>query len=118
MGSWGCPFWEGDGVLFGPLQGVISDLLPAVLTQRVVRAPRELLVVCYGLGVTVVLDVGLVDRRRHQVVLSTRNEEQGRSVFVPEVHVCVLVAWREVGQHPTPHEAARRGDMVALVDLV
>jgi hypothetical protein len=28
------------------------------------------------------------------------------------------VTWREVGQGPGPHEAARRWDVVAFVDLV
>ena len=113
---------SGDGVghcvLGGPVEGVVGDLLPAVLTQRVVRASRELFVVRNGVGVAVVLDVSLVDRWRHQVVLAARYEQQGRAVFVPEVDVGVLVARREVGQDPAPDEAARCGDMVALVDPV
>ena len=88
------------------------------MPDGVVRAARELLVVCNGLDVAVVLDVRLVDRRRHDVVLAPRYEEQGRAVFVPEVDVGVLVARGEVSEGPSPHEAARSGDMVALVDLV
>ena len=99
----------GDGVLFGPLKRVVSDLLPAVLAQRVVRAAGELLVVCDALGVAVVLGVRLVDRWRHQVVLSTRYEQQGRAVLVPEVDVGVLVAGREVGGGPGPHELPGAG---------
>src|SRR5829696_141262 len=107
-----------DRFLLGPLKGVVSDLLPAILPYRVVRASRELLVVCNGVGVAVVLDVRLVDSWRHDVVLPTRYEQQRRPILVPEVHVGVLVAWREVSEGPSPHEAAWRGDVVALVDLV
>src|ERR671910_2109097 len=39
------------GVLGGPLQSVVGDLLPAVLPDGVMRAPRELPVVGDGLGV-------------------------------------------------------------------
>src|SRR5687768_11559315 len=85
----------GDGVLFGPLKRVVSDLLPAGLAQRVVGAAGELLVVCDALGVAVVLSVRLVDRWRHQVVFSARYEQQRRAVVVPEVDVGVLVAGRE-----------------------
>src|ERR671912_1659667 len=99
-------------VIYGPLERIVGYLLPSVLTHRVVRAARELLVVCNALDVAVVLGVRLVDRWRHEVVFSTRYEQQGRAVFVPEVHVGVLVARREVGQRPSPHEAARRGDVV------
>src|SRR5215204_32207 len=105
-------------VLYRPLKGVVCYLLPSVLPNREVRAARELLVLCNGLDVAVVLGVRLVDRWRHDVVLAPRYEEQGRAVFVPEVHVGVLVAGREVGQHRVPHEAARSGDVVALVGLV
>src|SRR5215204_6947384 len=105
-------------VLYGPLKGVVSDLLPAILPYRVVRASRELLVVCDRAGVAVVLDVRLVDSWRHEVVLPTRYEQQRRPILVPEVYVNILVTRREVGQGPGPNEAARRGDVVALVDLV
>src|ERR687883_1210946 len=96
----------------------MRNLLPAILAYRVVRASRELLVVCDSVGVAVVLSVRLVDRWRHQVVFSTRYEQQGRPILVPEVHVDILVSGREVGEGPGPHEAARRGDVVSLVDLV
>src|SRR5215218_5913843 len=69
-------------------------------------------------GVAVVLGVRLVDRWRHEVVFSTRYEQQRCPVFVPEVDVNILVTGREVGQGPGPYKAARRGDVVALVDLV
>src|SRR5918995_4338689 len=105
-------------MLYRPLKGVVCYLLPAFLPHRVVRTSCELLVVCNALDVAVVLGVRLVDRWRHEVVFSTRYEQQGRAVFVPEVDVSVLVARREVGQRPSPHEAARSGDVVALVDLV
>ena len=105
-------------MLGSPLKRVVGDLLPAILPDCVVRASRELLVVCDGVGVAVVLSVRLVDRWRHQVVFSTRYEQQGRPILVPEVHVDILVSGREVGEGPGPHEAARRGDVVSLVDLV
>ena len=44
-------------VRHGPLEGVVCDLLPAVLPDGVVGASRELLVVRDRLGVAVVLDV-------------------------------------------------------------
>src|SRR5918998_3304395 len=62
----------------GPLKGVVCDLLPAILAYRVVRASRELLVVCNGVGVAVVVDVRLVDSGRHEGVLAPCYEEQGR----------------------------------------
>src|ERR671912_95287 len=105
-------------VLYRPLKGVICYLLPSVLPHREVRASFELLVVCNGLGVAVVLDIRLVDRWRHDVVLAPRYEQQGRPLFVPEVHVGLLVARGEVSEGPSPHEAARSWDVVALVDLV
>src|SRR5919112_4573045 len=106
-------------VLYGPLEGVVGHLLPALATYHaVVGAAFELLVVRYRLGVTVVLGVGLLDRRRHDVVLAARYEKQRRAVLVAEVDVGVLVTRREVGKHPIPHEAPRRGDVVALVGLL
>jgi hypothetical protein len=83
-----------------------------------VRASSELLIVSDRVGVAVVLGVRLVDRWRHEVVFSTRYEQQRCSLFVAEVDVNILVTGREVGQGPGPHEAARSGDIVALVDLV
>src|SRR5215208_233901 len=109
---------RGRGVLSCPPEGVVCDLLPAVLSYGVVGAPREHLVVCHRLGVAVVLGVRLVDSRRHEVVLASRYEQERRPVLVPEVDVGVLVAGREVSCYPSPHEVARRGYVVALVDLV
>src|SRR5215213_684850 len=105
-------------VLYRPLEGVVCYLLPAVLPHREVRPSRELLVVRDALDVAVVLGVGLVDRWRHDVVLAPRYEQQGRPIFVAEVHVGLLVTRREVRQHRVPHEVARSGDVVALVGLV
>ncbi len=58
---------------------------------------ETLLVVVDGPSVAVMLQVRRDYRRRHDVVLAARFEQQGRG-FVPEVHVGVLVAWREVGE--------------------
>src|SRR5215217_4092048 len=107
-----------SGVLGGPLKRVVGDLLPTILSEGVVGAPRELLVVCDGLGVTVVLGVGLLDRRRLEVVLPASDEQQRRAVIIIVVDVVFLVARLEVGQDRTPDEATRRRDVVALVDLV
>jgi hypothetical protein len=60
----------------------------------------------------------LVDRWRHEVVFATRYEQQRCPLFVAEVDVNILVTGREVSEGPSPHEAARSGDVVALVDLV
>jgi hypothetical protein len=103
-------------VLYGPLKREVSDLLPALLPNYVVGTPRELLVVGDYLSVAVVLGVRLVDSGRHEVVLPTRYEQQRRPILVPEVDVDVLVTGREVGEGPGPHEAARRWDVVALVE--
>ena len=105
-------------VRLGPLKGVVCYLLPAVLSYGVVGAPWELLVVCYGLGVAVVLDVRLVDRGWHEVVIASRYEQQRRPILIPEVDVGVLVARGEVGRDPAPHEIARRGNVVAFVDFL
>src|SRR5215217_4837656 len=88
----------GCGVRLGPLERVVGYLLPAIAPDdAVVGAALELLVVGGALGVAVVLDVGLVDRWRHDVVLAARYEKQRRPVLVVEVYVVLLVAWREVG---------------------
>src|SRR5919112_2989286 len=106
-------------VLYGPLEGVVGHLLPALATYHaVVGATFELLVVRYRLGVTVVLGVRLLDRRRHDVVLAARYEQERRALLVAEVDVGVLVTRREVRKHPVPHEATRRRDVVALVGLL
>src|ERR687889_2133575 len=106
-------------VLYGPLEGVVGHLLPALAPYHaVVGAAFELLVVRYRLGVAVVLGVRLVYRRRHDVVLAARYEQERRPLLVAEVDVGVLVTGREVRKHPIPHEAPRRGDVVALVDLL
>src|SRR5919112_6454196 len=95
-------------VLYGPLQRVVCDLLPAFSADHaVVRTSLELLVVGGALGVAVVLGVGLIDRGRHDVVLASPYEQQRRPVLVAEVHVGFLVAWGEVGGGPHPHQPAR-----------
>src|ERR671916_756088 len=105
----------GCGVLSGPIEGVVGYLFPALAPDHaVVRTPLELLVVRDGLDVPVVLGVRLLDRRRHDVVLAARYEQQGRTVLVLEVHVVLLMAGREVGGSSDPHQPARCRDMVAL----
>ena len=85
-------------VLHRPVEGVVCYLLPSVLADRV-AASGELLIVSGRVG-AVVLGVRLVDRWRHEVVFSTRYEQQRCPIFVPEVDVEILVAGREVGQGP------------------
>src|SRR5215208_3953128 len=109
----------GCGFRLGPLESVVGYLLPALTPDdAVVGAALKLLVIGRALGVAVVLDVGLVDSWRHDVVLAPRYEQQRRPVFVPEVHVVLLVARREVGEGANPHQPARGRYVVALVDLV
>jgi hypothetical protein len=71
--------------------------------------------------VAVLLGVRLVDRWRHEVVFSTRYEQQRCPAFVPEVDINILVTRREVGQGPSPHELAGSGApnhfMVAVAAL-
>jgi hypothetical protein len=106
-------------VLDGPLQGIVCYFLPALAPDDVVvGASLELLVVCRALGVVVMLGVGLIYHGRHDVVFAPGYEEQGSAIFVPEVHVDILVAGGEVGQRTGPHEGARRRDVVSLVYLV
>ena len=62
-------------MFLGPLKGVVSDLLPAILPYRVVRASRKHKVVRHRTGVAVVLEVGLVDRRRLEMVLPASYQE-------------------------------------------
>src|ERR687894_1354230 len=93
-------------VLGGPRERVVCDLLPALAPDHgVVGASFELLVVGYRLGVAVVLGVGLVYGRRHDVVLAARYEQERRALLVAEVDIGVLVTGREVRKHPVPHEA-------------
>ena len=63
------------GVLDGPLQGVVGYLLPSGLAHGEVGAALELLVLGDAIDPPVVLDVGLVDRWRHDVVLATRDKQ-------------------------------------------
>src|ERR687894_1060383 len=106
-------------VLGGPRKRVVGHLFPALAPYHaVVGASFELLVVGYRLGVAVVLGVGLVYSRRHDVVLAARYEQQRRAVLVAEVDVGILVTGREVREHPVPHEAPRSGDVVAPVGLL
>ena len=79
-------------VLYRPLKGVVCYLLPSVLSHCVVRASRELLIFSDRVVVAVVPDIRLVDRWRHEVVFSTRYEQQRCPIFVPEVDVEILVA--------------------------
>src|SRR5918992_1552668 len=105
-------------VLGGPRKRVVCHLFPPLAPYHtVVGASFELLVVCYRLGVTVVLGVRLLDRRRHDVILAARYEQQRRPIFIPEVHVVLLMAGREVGGSSDPHQPARGGAMVGLVGL-
>src|ERR671916_1024894 len=106
-------------VLGGPRKRVVGHLFPPLAPYHtVVGASFELLVVRYRLGMAVVLGVGLAYRWGHDVVLAARYEQERRAVLVAEVDVGVLVTRREVGKHPIPHEAPRRGDVVALVGLL
>src|ERR671921_525871 len=87
-------------VIYGPRKGVVRHLLPALAPYHaVVGATFELLVVRYRLGVAVMLGVGLDYRRRHDVVLAARYEQERRALLVAEVDVGVLVTRREVPKH-------------------
>src|SRR5215218_9003681 len=106
-------------VLDGPLQGVVGDLFPTFSSDdAVVRTPFELLVVGGALRVAVVLDVGLVDRRWHDVVLAPPYKQQRWPILISEVHVGFLVARGKVGRSPYPHQPARGGDVVTLISRV
>ena len=87
-------------MLYRPLKGVVCYLLPSVLSHGVVRTSRELLVVSDRLGVAVVLGVRLVDRWRHEVVFSTRDEQQRCPVFVLEVDINILVTGVKLASGP------------------
>jgi hypothetical protein len=63
-------------VLDRPVKGVVCYLFPSVLSHGVVGASRELLIVSDRFG-AVVLGVGLVDRSRHEIVVSARYNSNG-----------------------------------------
>ena len=69
-----------------------------------------------GVGL-VVLGVRLLHRRRHQVVVAARDEQQRGPVGVLVVDVRALVAGLEAGEGALPEDAPGRRDVVALVQL-
>ena len=89
-----------------PLERVVGDLFPAVLADDAVRATGELLVLhdrgAAGRGV--LLHDGLADRRRHDVVDLTGEDEQRRAVCAGVVDVgdaALLVQHRETPSKKT-----------------
>jgi hypothetical protein len=60
--------------------------------------------------------VGLVDLHRHDVVLTSCDEQKPGALVVVEGAVEVLMAPGEVGRDPASKEAAWRWDVVAFVD--
>jgi hypothetical protein len=106
------------GVLFCPVECVVGDLFPSILTKGVVGTAREGLEFSDGRRVLVVLEVRLVQSEWLQVVFASSDQEQRRTVVVFEVDVGVVVTRGEVGEHAVPDEAAGRGDVEVLIDLV
>ena len=81
-GSWsGLVSWR---VGERPGEGVIGDLLPTFLSRQQVRAAGELDDLGHRVGL-VVLGVRALDRRRHQVVLLTGDEQQRGPLVVAVV---------------------------------
>src|SRR4029450_5908418 len=77
----------------------------------------ELLYLSHGARGLVVLRVRLLDLRRHEVVVAARDEQQGPPIGVLVVDVGVVLAGMDVGERASPEDVARRGNVVALVEL-
>jgi hypothetical protein len=88
-------------VLHRPGQGVVGDLLPAVLGGQQVGVAGVFLDLGHGVGL-VMLGVGALDAGGHEVVLAARDEQQWRPVVVVVVDEGVLVARLQSGQRG-PH---------------
>src|SRR5215211_377164 len=103
-----------SGVAYGPLQGVVGDLFPAVLGGEKMCSALVLLELGDRVRL-VVLGVGPLDARRHEVILAARNEQQWRSAVVLVVDPRGLVAGLEVGEQDAPQNRPRCWDCVAVV---
>ena len=98
-----------------PFEGVVGDLLPAGLGRQQMCHALVLLHLGQRVLRLVVLGVRPLDRRRHQVVLAAGDEQQRRPLVVLVVDPVVVVAGVDVRQRAAPEDAARRRDVVALV---
>src|SRR5215475_12751771 len=90
--------------LLGPRQCIVGDLLPPLLGRHEMRASRKF----PDLGNRVrlvVLRVRALDRGRHQVIFTPRDEEKGRAGVVMIVDRDVLGAGDEISQHAVPENA-------------
>ena len=104
-------------VLCCPLECVVSHFLPPILPKDVVRPTLEFLVVGQGLRLRVVeLVRRLHDRRRRDVILVARDEQQRRTRVVVEVHGRHRVRI-EVRQPGLEQHMIRPRHRVALEDL-
>ena len=97
-----------------PVEGVVGDLLPAGPRRQQVRA-RVLLDLGDEAGRLVVLGVGALEARRHQVVVGAGDEQQRRAVGVLVVHPVVVLARVDVGEGAAPEDRPGGRDVVALV---
>src|SRR5829696_2531948 len=94
-----------SSVLDGPGEGVVGNLLPALLAQREMRAERELLVHRDRLGPEITPGVGLVERGGADVVFPSGNEQQRCAVVVVEVDTKYLQV--NIGSPRLPADAGR-----------
>ena len=109
--------WDGSGLTADDaIEGLDATGTATVLSDGVVGASRELLVVGDRLGVAVVLGVRPVHRGRHDVVVAPRQEQQGGTFVVVVVDPRLLRSRLEVGENAAPEDAAVGGDVVALVE--
>src|SRR6266700_2195416 len=69
-----------------PFQCVIRNLLPAVLTQRVMRAFWKFFVFGHSFCLPVQLEVCFNDRGWRNMVLTARNEQQWSAIIVLKVN--------------------------------
>src|SRR3989442_12183453 len=116
--SWGLSLLSPDyvGVPHCPLDRIVRDFFPAVVTDGVVGAAGELPVVADRARL-VLGRVGLVHSGRDYVIRASGDEEQRRALVVRVVDPRVLMARREVCEDTVPQPSPRRGDVVALVHL-
>src|ERR1700742_4806793 len=87
LSQWGSGRGGTAGMVDRPVQGVVGDLLPALLADDEMRAARELLVIGDGRRLAVVLRGQPVDHRGNGVVVLARDEQEGRAIVLAEVHV-------------------------------
>ena len=97
-----------------PVQRVVRDLLPSVLTDCVVRSSGKLLQRGDRTRLCVLLGIGLVDRGGHDVINAAGDEQEWGAIVLLKVNLerrpGIQVAERALEQ-----DASRTWDVVAVI---